>query len=78
MELTKPTKQEVFNSLRNHGCIWLGGHGCECRNRQLKGCYEEAEKWLTKATETESEIREAAEHNRAVWDEISETGIFNI
>lgn len=78
MEVIKPTKQEVFNSLRNNGCIWLGGHGCQCHNRQLKNCYEEEEQRLTKELKTESEIKRNIEQNKTLWNEIYKTGIFNI
>ena len=59
MKVIKPTKQEVFNSLRQGGCCWLGGHGCECYSRQLKSCFELEEKRLTRTEYTEEEIEQA-------------------
>lgn len=70
MTTIKPTKNEIFNELRLNGCTWCGGHGCECYSRQIKSCYEETEKRLTKTIKTEEEIKEDIAYNEKVWSEI--------
>lgn len=66
MKVIKPTKKQVFDELRNNGCCWVGGSGCECKSRQLKPCYQETEKFLTKIEKTPEEIRQDIEHNQKV------------
>ena len=52
MKVITPTEKEVFNSLRLGGCTWCGGQGCQCYSRQLKNCYKEEEKRLTRVEYT--------------------------
>lgn len=67
MKEIKPTKKQVLDELRSGcGCCWLGGSGCECKSRQIKVCYEEAEKRLTKTEKTPEEIKQDIEHNQKV------------
>lgn len=66
----RPTKQQVFNSLREKGCCWIGGHGCECYSRQICQCYAEEEARLTKSEPSAAEIKQAQEDNERVWREI--------
>jgi len=63
MEIIKPTKNQVFNKLKHDGCSWLGGKGCECYSRQMKSCYETAEKDLTKIIYTAEEIEQNEKEN---------------
>ena len=70
MEIIKPTKQEVFNSLRSFGCCWLGGPGCECKSRQLGECYKSEEKRLVKTELTETEIKQAKENNKKAMNDL--------
>ena len=72
MTVIAPTKQEVFNSLRAFGCVWLGGQGCECKSRQLSECYKAEEKRLTKTILDDVEIERAKENSRKAMDELSE------
>lgn len=72
MKITKPTKGEVFQELRAIGCCWLGGSGCHCYSRQIKQCYEEAEKRLTKKTLTDEEIQQAQKKHDETWKQINE------
>lgn len=71
MKEIKPTKQEVFAELRRAGCCWLVGmgKGCECYSRQLRYCYADAERRLTRREYTAEEIAEAQKKNaEAVQD----------
>ena len=70
MTTIKPTKNEVFNELRAKGCTWCGGRGCECYSRQMKSCYEDAEKRLTKAIKTDEEIKADIAYHEKLWSEI--------
>lgn len=70
MKIIKPSKNEVFNELRENGCTWCGGKGCECYSRQLKACYEETEKRLEKVVKTEEEINTEIECNKKICEEI--------
>ena len=72
MEIIKPTKKQVFDELRNGGCCWLGGQGCECKSRQLCNCYKEAETRLTKTEYTAEEIEENKRQNAKAMQEIEE------
>ena len=72
MKVITPTEKEVFNSLRLGGCTWCGGQGCQCYSRQLKNCYKEEEKRLTRVEYTEEEIREFQEVNKKTWEDIDE------
>ena len=79
MEIFEPTKKEIFLSLKNvHGCCWLGGKGCECYSRQLKSCFEEEKRRLTKKEFTEKELDENIKKNTEVWTEIMSSGIFDL
>ena len=67
----KPSRQEVFDELRRQGCCWVGGHGCECRSRQLKSCYEIAEKNLMPSPVfTPSEAEEAQGRLNKAFDDL--------
>lgn len=70
MKVIKPTKKEVFDSLRASGCCWLGGHGCTCYSRQLKQCYHEEEKRLKKTVYAEDEIKQMQIENQKAMQEI--------
>ena len=71
MEKIEPTKKQVFEELRcGKGCCWLGGHNCHCYSRQLKQCFEEKKKSLTKTILTEEEIKEAQSRNAEAMDNI--------
>lgn len=72
MKVKKPSKQEVFNSLRAFGCCWLGGQGCECKSRQLSSCYKAEEIRLTKTMLTEEEIKAAKANNAKAMNELDE------
>ena len=71
MKITKPTKREVFQELRESGCCWLGGSGCNCYSRQLSQCYAEAEKRLTKKTITFEEIQQSQKKHEETWNQIN-------
>ena len=73
MQEVKPTKERVFEELRKGcGCCWLGGQGCHCYSRQLKRCYEEAEKRLTRTERTPEEIERAKATNQKAMQELNE------
>ena len=73
MQVIKPTKQEVFDELRkNIGCCWLGGAGCQCRNRQLGQCFKETENNLTKTILTGEEVKAGQARNAAAMKEIED------
>ena len=72
MQRITPTKKEVFDELRSWGCCWLGCQGCECKSRQLRVCYTDAERRLTRTEYTEEEIREAQERNAKEMKELSD------
>ena len=72
MKVITPTEKEVFNSLRLSGCIWCGGHGCQCYSRQLENCYKQEEERLTRVEYTEEEIKEFQEVNKKTWQDIEE------
>lgn len=79
MKIIKPTKEKIFGYLKNDiGCSWLGGHGCECYSRQIKDCYYEAEKRLTKEIKTKDEINKEVKANKTLWDEIYQSNAFKI
>lgn len=69
MEIIKPSKKDVFNSLRASGCCWLGGRGCECISRQLGSCFADEEKRLTKTVYTEDEIKQIQSECKEAWEE---------
>ena len=74
MQIIKPTKKEVFEEMRKgDGCCWLGGRGCQCYNKSwnIKGCYESAEKRLTKTIYTEEEIAEHTENNKKAMENLN-------
>ena len=71
MEVIKPTKKQVFKELREvDGCCWLGGKGCHCYSRQLKGCYADTERRLTITYYTDEEIMERKLKNAKFIEEI--------
>lgn len=70
MKVVKPTRQQVFNSLREKGCCWLGGTGCECYSRQLGNCFSDEEKRLTKTELSASEIEQSQISHEREWNEI--------
>jgi hypothetical protein len=70
METIPPTKEQVWNELRCQGCCWLGGNGCHCYSRQLKQCFAETEKRLTKTEYNEEEIAEKQKRNAKVMEDI--------
>lgn len=70
MEIIKPTKQQVFNSLRQNGCCWLGGHGCECYSRQLSTCFADEEARLTKSIPSAEEIAQSQAAHEDLWRDI--------
>ena len=70
MKVVKPTKNEVFNSLRNKGCCWVGGQSCFCYSRQIKMCYDDEEVMLTKVIKTDEEIAEERKINEKVMEEL--------
>ena len=70
MTVIKPTKQQVFESLREKGCCWVGGHGCACYSRQICDCFVEEEKRLTKTELSDSEIEQSQFLHEQTWKEI--------
>lgn len=73
MQVVKPTKQEVFDELiKNIGCCWLGGTGCQCRSYQLVQCFKETERSLTKTILTDEEIKAGQARNEAAMKDIED------
>jgi hypothetical protein len=71
MEVIKPTKEQVFESLRADGCCWLGGNKCHCYSRQLRICMADAERRLTITKYTEAEIMERRAENAKFIEELN-------
>ena len=64
MKVIKPSKEEVWESLKANGCCWLGGNGkCKCYSRSLSECFKAEEKRLTRTEYTAEEIKQKQEQN---------------
>lgn len=70
MKEIKPTKNEVFDSLRALGCCWLGGTKCYCYSHQMKRCFIDEEKKMVKVELTDEEIAKSRERNEKAMEEL--------
>lgn len=72
MQIIKPDKKEVFKRLRTHtGCTWLGGNKCSCHSKsQMRYCFDDTEKWLTKTILTDAEILEGQAKNEKAMNDL--------
>lgn len=72
MKIIKPDKKEVFEHLRTQtGCTWLGGSKCRCHSKsQMRYCFDDTVKQLTKTILTDAEILESQAKNEKAMNDL--------
>lgn len=74
MQIIMPDKKEVFEHLRTQtGCTWLSGSGsrCCCHSKsQMRYCFDDTVKRLTKTILTDAEILEGRAQNEKAMNDL--------
>lgn len=70
--MIEPTHTEVMRALKESGCTWAYGQGCECFSGiKNQGCYDREKKRLTLELERELEPEPTPDEIKAIREQIA-------